>query len=71
MSKFYKHLTLDERRKIYFWRDEKLSVDEIARRLGRQPYAPRLLPQLPAPKAAAHRCAKYPSADLMVQELDL
>lgn len=35
MSRFYNHLSLDERRKIYFWREEKISVNEIARRLGR------------------------------------
>jgi len=35
MSKFYNHLSLSERRKIYFWREEKISVNEIAKRLGR------------------------------------
>lgn len=35
MSRFYNHLSLDERRKIYFWREEKVSVNEIAKRLGR------------------------------------
>ena len=35
MSRFYNHLSLDERRKIYNWMDEKVSVSEIARRLGR------------------------------------
>jgi transposase, IS30 family len=35
MSKFYNHLSLNERRKIYFWRAEKISVNEIAKRLGR------------------------------------
>lgn len=35
MSKFYNHLSIDERRKIYFWREEKISVNEIAKRLGR------------------------------------
>ena len=35
MSKFYNHLSLDERRKIYFLREEKISVNEIAKRLGR------------------------------------
>lgn len=35
MSKFYNHLSLDERRKIYYWREEKISVNEIAKRLGR------------------------------------
>jgi IS30 family transposase len=35
MSKFYNHLSLDERRKIYFLREEKTSVNEIAKRLGR------------------------------------
>lgn len=35
MSRFYNHLSLDERRKIYSWREEKISVNEIAKRLGR------------------------------------
>jgi IS30 family transposase len=35
MGRFYRHLSLDERRKIHFWREEKLSLDEIAKRLGR------------------------------------
>jgi IS30 family transposase len=35
MSKSYNHLGLDERRKIYFWREQKLSVGEIAKLLGR------------------------------------
>lgn len=35
MSRFYKHLSLDERRKIYQWQGQQLSVNEIAKRLGR------------------------------------
>ena len=35
MSRFYNHLSLNERRKIYFWQEEKVSVNEIAKRLGR------------------------------------
>lgn len=35
MNKFYNHLNLDERRKIYFWREEKVSINKIAKRLGR------------------------------------
>lgn len=35
MSRFYKHLCLDERRKIYRWRGQNISVNEIAKRLDR------------------------------------
>lgn len=35
MGKVYQQLSLSERRKIYFWREEKKSVDEIAALLGR------------------------------------
>lgn len=35
MGRFYRHLSFDERRKIHLWREEKLSIEEIAHRLGR------------------------------------
>lgn len=35
MGKVYQQLSLSERRKLYFWREEKKSVDEIAALLGR------------------------------------
>lgn len=35
MSRSYNHLSLDERRQIYFWREQKMSVNEMAKRLGR------------------------------------
>lgn len=35
MGKVYQQLSLSERRKIYFWREEKKSVDEISALLGR------------------------------------
>ena len=35
MSRFYNHLILHERRKISFWREQKVLVNEIAKRLGR------------------------------------
>ncbi|AKO99138.1 hypothetical protein MALG_04005 (plasmid) [Marinovum algicola DG 898] len=37
MGSHYSHLTLEERRKIDKWHDAKMSVPEIADRLGRAP----------------------------------
>ncbi|MBK6479201.1 MAG: helix-turn-helix domain-containing protein [Saprospiraceae bacterium] len=31
----YNHLCIEERRNVYFWRQQNISVTEIAKRLGR------------------------------------